>query len=251
MPDDFAYANLTGRPTTPLVRVASLVLPGVGSVHRQIPPYAALWHAANADSIRRPGARWIVLGDSMSQGIGASSFDAGWVNQVSDKFGPDDGYNIVNLSASGARVPDILEQQLPAWRSLPERDDDDPRNDLVTVLIGSNDLLRKQFRDTFTAAFELLLGELPAGTVIATLPQPRRAAIAVNALIDDAVRHRGMVIADMRSRTVASWRGKLAADHFHPNDLGYQGIAKVFHAAIANAVTKKSTEEQSTDPTGR
>ena len=28
------------------------------------------------------------------------------------------------------------------------------------------------------------------------------------------------------------WRGKLAADHFHPNDRGYAGMAEVMRRAV-------------------
>jgi len=180
-------------------------------------------------ALERPGARWVVLGDSMSQGVGASRFDAGWVNQANARL-VESGieYWIINLSASGARVQDVIEQQIPAWRSLPRRADADPRPDLVTVLIGSNDLIRKQYRDDFPARFGALLELLPAGSVVASLPNPRQAAAAANRVLAQAASAGRIRVADLRTGRTASWKGRLAEDHFHPNDRGYTAIADVF-----------------------
>jgi lysophospholipase L1-like esterase len=229
----FDYANLTGRPAGQVVRALGSVLPGVAAVQRQVVPYARSWRAANLAALARPGARWIVLGDSMSQGIGASAFAAGWVNQVHDRLAAEGiDYRLVNLSASGARVQDVLDQQLPALHALPARTGEDPRPDLVTLLIGSNDLFRRRYRDELPDRFRQLLRALPAGAVVASLPNPRRAAAEVNTLITRAAAGGAITVADLRAGQSISWRGRLAEDHFHPNDLGYAGLARVFHAAI-------------------
>ncbi len=234
--DTFSYANLTGRPSAPLVTALAKVLPGVGFVQAQHRAYAQQWRAANLVALTRPGPRWIVLGDSMSQGVGASAFDRGWVNRVNDRLVADGrGYEIVNLSASGARVPDLLEQQLPTWRTLPAAPSTGAnRTDLLTVLIGSNDLLGRRHRESLPGDFERLLDELPPGAVVTTLPQPRAAARAVNELIDAAARAGRIAVVDMRRSGPPSWRGRLAEDHFHPNNEGYQGIADAFYPVIAS-----------------
>jgi lysophospholipase L1-like esterase len=230
----FDYANLTGRPPGRLVAAIGRVLPGVARVERQVQPYAAAWRDANLAALERPGPRWIVLGDSMSQGIGASRFDAGWVNQVQARLIADgQRYEIINLSASGATVADVLAQQLPAWRGVPMRTDSDPRPDLVTLLIGSNDLFRKANRAELPGRFAEVLRELPEGAVVASMPQPRSAAVAANARIAEAVTARGIVVADMQGGGPTSWKGKLAEDHFHPNDDGYAGIAETFYRALS------------------
>jgi hypothetical protein len=106
------YANVTGRPASRFVRAAATLLPGVASVTKQHAPYAQAWLTANRLALQRPGPRWIVFGDSMSQGIGASSFDAGWVNQLHALLAADGiDLPVVNLSASGARVSDVIAQQ--------------------------------------------------------------------------------------------------------------------------------------------
>ena len=44
------------------------------------------------------------------------------------------------------------------------------------------------------------------------------------------------MIAEFRDRRMRSWKGKLSIDHFHPNDLGYAGMA----AIVAEALEKVS-----------
>jgi lysophospholipase L1-like esterase len=234
---EFEYANVTGRPSAPLVVALARVLPGVAAVQSQHGRYAQAWRAANLDALSRPGPRWVVFGDSMSLGVGASRFDAGWVNQVHDQLvAAGHRYEIINLSANGARTSDVLAQQIPAWRSLPPTPSPAGVPDLVTLLIGSNDLLSRPHRERLPAVMARLLDELPDGSVIATLPQPRAAARAANEIIAAARASRHLIVVEMRASGPMSWRGKLADDHFHPNDAGYRGIADAFIDPIRAAI---------------
>ena len=232
------YANVTGRPSSRFLRVAATLSKGVASVQATHAPFAAAWHRANLEALTHAGPRWIVLGDSMSQGIGATAFDRGWVNQLHAKLA-EAGLNlpIINLSASGARLPDVLGQQLPAWRALPPAPGSQDIPDLVTVLIGSNDLMSRTHREALPARFAELIAELPQGAIVATMPQPRAAAQAGNALLHAAADRGDITLVDMRSSGPASWRGLLAADHFHPNELGYAGIADAFYLPVLQSVS--------------
>lgn len=232
---DFSYDNRTGRGPGRVVRTLGLVVPGVRRVWRQAGPYADAWRAHNLVALARPGRRWIVLGDSMSQSIGASSYDAGWVGQLGARLAAT-GHplTVVNLSATGARVPDLLTQQVPAMVSLGARPDD-----LVTVLVGSNDLFGGRAHSAvLPAAFGELLDLLPAGAVVATLPQPRPAADLANRRIEAAATAGHVDVVDMRTAGPTSWRGKLAADYFHPNDAGYAAIADAFEPVVRRALTR-------------
>ena len=224
----FDYSNLSARPPGTAVRVLSRVLRGVRDVQAQVGPYAEQWRVANLAALERSGPLWVALGDSMTQGIGASAYDRGWTGQLGAVAGLPT--RLVNLSSSGARVSDVLERQLPALESL------GATPDLVTLLIGSNDLIRRKRREEFPGSFAALLERLPPGSVVATLPNPSRAAAAGNDALVRAVAERGLRIADLRDRRTSSWKGKLAADHFHPNDAGYAGIAAVFADAITSAL---------------
>ncbi len=209
--------------------VLGTVVPGIGRVHAQTGPYAEAWRARNLTALTRPGPRWVVLGDSLCQSIGAPAPDRGWVDQLHARLGLE--HTVVNLSASGAVAADLLDTQLPVWRALPARTDDDPRPDLLTVLVGSNDLFRRANRRALPGRFRALVDQLPAAAVVATMPQPRQASRAVNAVL--AVTP-GVVVADMGQ--VQSWRGRLADDHFHPDETGYGLIADVFAPSVATAL---------------
>lgn len=228
MTDDipFEYLNLTGRPSGPVVRLLSKVIPGVRQVQEQVRPYAGHWRAANLTALQGSGPLWCALGDSMTLGIGASAFDRGWVGQLAAQDAMPS--RLINLSASGARVADVLDHQLPALASLGV----EPA--LITVLIGSNDLISPRHRKLFPGLFGELLRQLPPGSVVASQPNPSKAAIDANAMLEKIAAQRGLVIAELRDPRPNSWKGKLAADHFHPNDLGYAGIAQVFADAIAD-----------------
>lgn len=220
----FDYSNLSGRPPGPLLRAGMIVSRGIRAVQRQVGPYADRWQRSNAQTLSATGSLWVVLGDSMSQGVGASDYDKGWVGQVRDSLAArGTPYRILNLSTSGARVRDVLDRQLPALEKL------GVKPDLVTVLIGSNDMARAKYRRAMGNDFKMLLDKLPDHAVVANLPGAHGVARTISALI---AADRSIVLADMQAQQSTSWRGKLAADHFHPNDAGYQGMARVFGAAI-------------------
>lgn len=208
--------------------VAARLVPGIGRVRAQEAPFADAWRAANTRALEREAPLWVAMGDSMSQGIGARDISGGWVGQLHSRL--DVGgihLRLVNLSASGARVRDLLHVQLPRLRAL------EAAPALVTVLIGANDMVLRGRRAAAVATFEKLLADLPPGvTVIATLPRRNPQALAINANIDAAAASGRVRMADMRSRTMGSYRGTLADDHFHPNERGYAAIAAVFEAAI-------------------
>ena len=210
------------------VRLSAALSPGVRRVQAQIRPYARAWEESNAAALGATGPLWVALGDSMSQGIGASRYDAGWVSQLQvllEQAGS--AYRVVNLSAYGARAGDVLTRQLPAMRAL------DPGPDLVTVLIGSNDMVSRQRRRDLLSNYREALRQLPPGAVVASPFGNFGLGKQINALIAVEAADRGLsVLNNQGDSNLASWRGKLAEDHFHPNDRGYAGLAESFFQAI-------------------
>ncbi|WP_377642493.1 SGNH/GDSL hydrolase family protein [Oryzobacter terrae] len=235
------YANRTGRRPGAGVRVLRAVVPGVRAVQAQADPHAAAWHDHNRRALSAPGRRWVVLGDSMSQAVGASSWDAGWVDQLAAWLAAA-GHPlvVVNLSATGARTADVVDQQLPVLEALPPATGTS-EPDLVTVLVGSNDLFaggaaRRRLPDDYAR----LVARLPRSAVVATLPQPRTAARRANAHVEAAASTGDLELLDMRSEGPTSWRGRLAADWFHPNDAGYTEIARAFQPHVLRVLGRVS-----------
>ncbi|QKE84733.1 SGNH/GDSL hydrolase family protein [Arthrobacter sp. NEB 688] len=223
------YANRTGRAPGRGVRALGLVLPGVRRVQGTAIPWADAWAAHNRTALTTPGRRWVVLGDSMSQAVGASAWDSGWVDRAAASLAGDGlPLVVVNLSATGARTADVVDQQLPVLRALPPALGTDAP-DLVSVMVGSNDLFAGGgVRDRLPDEFARMVAALPQDAVVATLPQPRTAAHRANAHLEKAVARGALRAVDMRTEGPSSWRGRLAADLFHPNDAGYAELARAF-----------------------
>ena len=226
----FDYDNTSARPPGAFMTALSAVLPGVSAVREQTEPYAAAWRRANAAALVADGPLWVAIGDSMTQGIGASTPTRGWVGQLGDHLtAAGRPHRVVNLSVTGARVQDATDRQLPALRDLVAMGQ---VPDLVTVVIGSNDVVSPRLRAGLTERFAELLEGLPDGVVVANLPNPHREARRVEALLRQRERDGRLVVADMRAHGPRSWRGKLAADKFHPNDAGYAAMAHVLDLAL-------------------
>jgi len=222
------YDNEDRRRPGWFVRLSASLSPGVRKVQAQIGPYARAWERVNAATLSGTGPLWVALGDSMSQGIGASRYECGWVPQLQlllDQAGRP--HRILNLSFYGARVEDVLTRQLPAMREI------DPEPDLLTVLIGSNDMVSRTHRRALLSSYGNLLEQLPSGSVIASPFGNFGLGRKINALIADESAARGLRVLNNRDEaSLASWRGKLAEDHFHPNDVGYAGLAEAFFHTI-------------------
>lgn len=230
MAPDFHYSNRSERPRGPVLSALSAVFPGIRAVQEQVEPYAVWWESHNRRELTRPGPLWVALGDSMTQGIGASAPDRGWVGQLSERLtarGWD--HRLVNLGVNGARVEDVLDRQLPTLEALATP----PA--LVTVVIGSNDVVVRRHRRGLVERFEQLLDRLPAGALVSNLPNPHREARAVDAMLRQRAAAGRLVLVDMRGDGPRSWRGRLASDKFHPNDLGYADMARVVERAVDRA----------------
>jgi lysophospholipase L1-like esterase len=218
----FEYLNLNERHPGWFIRVARRLLPGVALVANEITPYAEAWHERNLEALGSPGPLWVVLGDSLSQGVGASSVENSWVRQTWRALA-DQGvdYRVVNLSFSGARVSDVLDRQIPALAGLAAVPD------LVTVLIGSNDFLRRDLRAQLPGHYRAMLSALPEGTLVATVPAARGVQAELTQMVREAQDAGAVVAVPLHFAA-----GARAQDHFHPDDAGYAAIAADFTPAI-------------------
>ena len=104
--------------------------------------------------------------------------------------------------------------------------------DLVTVVVGSNDLISRRLREALPARLAEVLRRLPPESIVGTQPGERSGALEFNRLVDEAAAEHGLVIAEFRDPRMRSWKGKLSIDHFHPNDLGYAGMAEIVGEAL-------------------
>ncbi|GAA4692407.1 SGNH/GDSL hydrolase family protein [Nocardioides conyzicola] len=223
MPDEnFIYSNLSEHPPGRLLPLLRRHLPGVDRVESEIGRYAAEWHDRNRAALDSTDPLWVVLGDSISQGVGASSVDRGWVALASHALHETHlRHRVLNLSVSGARTADVIHHQIPAMTRLGQ----EPA--LVTVVIGSNDMVRRTFRASLADHYRELIRVLPRGTLVAVLKH------AFGPLAE--VKHDVAVAAaagDVRMVPVRLGFRNLAEDHFHPDDLGHELLANDFYVAL-------------------
>ena len=199
--------------------------------------------AASADDWAEPrggtgGLLYVALGDSVAQGIGASSPRNGYVSLIAERLRDSTGgpVRVVNLSRIGARIRDVLDTQLPALDALGRSPD------IVTVAIGGNDI-RAYDRTTFAAEAGRLAAALPAGAYVADAPyfmhgRWERDADQAAALLRTSATARGLRPVALHDALKAQgWQAMLtqfAADWFHPNDRGHRVWADAFWQEMAD-----------------
>lgn len=187
------------------------------------------------------------IGDSTGQGVGASSPEHALPRVVARGLGRP--VELTVLAKSGARVADVLAQQLPLLKNT--------RPQWVFVGIGGNDVTHLTSRGAFRSAIEKLLDGVAAvhpdhvivlgiGEFASTprFAQPLRFLAGVRGheldtdLRNAANRH-GALYVDIAGRAGPDFvRDPLryhSVDRFHPSDAGYELWAKPTLATIREA----------------
>lgn len=200
---------------------------GVAEIDEQVIPYAESWGRHNEAALAADGPLWVALGDSSSQGIGATDWTGSWVMLVLERLREltAEPWQVVNLSMSGGRFRDVIDTQLP----LLDRHVSSP--DMVTCVIGSNDMMWRRSSDPVLKDARDLAARLPTGTVLSHLGGPGDRRRAVNETFTDAATERAYELFN-----IWHWpspKNALAADRIHPSDLGYEYMADLAWDKIA------------------
>ena len=205
-------------------------LVAVGLLYRSVGSHKRFWQT----EAQKPGEyTYVALGDSAAQGVGALNPQNGYVGLLGKQLREKTGKTVrtVNLSESGARIQDVLQNQIPQLKRL--------KPDLVTIEIGANDIAsfdRKKFEEQFT----ILVNLLPDGTYVSNMPyfgsraSRRQNAFEASRIIEKILRNQNrLVLVDLQS--ITEERDSLrnyAADYFHPNSRAYKNWAEAFWLAI-------------------
>ena len=229
MHPSIAAALAPGQPGW-LVRNAGF-LPGVATTAAQIEIFAAHWRNLAEEALDGEHAHdrtplLVVLGDSLAQGIGASEPNHGYVGRVRRLLAGDGAEPpVVNLSRSGAKIADVLTEQLPALAEVPGQ------ANTVICTVGSNDLVRSTRLGQTKRQMTALIHALPPTAILATVPDKGSvAAMLLNRHLRAEAARANLAIADVAAN-LTTWRGNRAGDRFHPNDRGYTAWVDAFSAA--------------------
>jgi acyl-CoA thioesterase-1 len=196
---------------------------------------------------RAAAVRYVALGDSTVEGVGASAPDRTYVHELSRRLRAIyPRATVDNLGVAGATSADVLARQLDRALSLAP--------DLITLSVGPNDVTGRLPIETFErnveTIFRRLHGETRAATVATLMPDlavtPRfrdaperdaiaRRATAFNEALRRAAKPYGVVLIDLHapSRAEIPRRPELvASDGYHPSDAGYARWAELMWRAI-------------------
>lgn len=190
--------------------------------------------------------RFVALGDSLTEGVGDPADDGwrGWAALLAGGLAESD-VEFTNLAVSGAQTREVLEVQTPAGLAL--------EPDVVSVVIGVNDTLRRTFDiravaarlDRVYAAFTaqeatLLTACLPdPGSMLGlpgSLARPlARRQRAVNEVVHVLSDRYGAVHLHAAEEGWITDRAMWSADRLHPGERGHRQLAVRFHALLAQA----------------
>lgn len=181
---------------------------------------------------------YVAVGASDATGVGASPLTNGYVFRIQDALKAD-GYDVglTNLGIPGGQTDDI--------KQLSDGLSDAINPELITVFVGSNDIVAGITPESFRNDLDSMLEHFQSGTqalvVIANLPDlttlprfveepdpdvtPERIA-AFNAIIADRAAAHGAKLVDLFSEPIQSF--DVSGDGFHPSDSGHERLAGYF-----------------------
>jgi acyl-CoA thioesterase I len=192
---------------------------------------------------------YLALGDSTGVGIGAAR-GGGYPARLAARAGREGrSVRLVNLCVSGARVADLVAEQLAPGLAA--------RPDLVTLGIGINDVTWGTDADAFAREYEraaAALARLGVPVVAVNVPDLTRSPLAagaearralaerlaaVNARIAAAAARHGFPLVDLFAETsqeLTLHPELLSEDQFHPSDRGYERWADAMEPAFERAL---------------
>lgn len=222
-----------------LIPAAAAILAACGGVTRD----------AETGSPEADAVRYVALGDSYTIGTSVDVQES-WPAQLAERV---DGLELVaNLAVNGYTSRDLIERELPELG--------DHRPDLVTVLIGVNDVVQGVSDAEYAANVAVILDEVltqlsadrtvcvatpdytltPQGSRFGDPAAQSERVAGVNAILRDACERRGMAFVPEIfeiSQRVADDPSLVATDGLHPSGAQYRlwtdAIEPVVRRALA------------------
>ncbi len=223
-----------------LTIIAALVLWEATSLlllKQNVEGYKKYWLAQNKKAYKADSIKYVALGDSAAQGLGASQPQKSYVGLIAAQMAKisNEPTQVINLSVSGAKIQDVIDVQVPQLNQL------SIQNTVVTLEIGANEM-RAFDEQSFRAGMDALLSRLPPQTVVAEVPyfgggrlrkhEPN--VLVANVIIHELAEKYGLKVAPLY--TITKSRDNLlvyAADLFHPSNRGYQNWYDAFAQALS------------------
>ena len=186
--------------------------------------------------------RYLALGDSYTIGTGASDESRAWPSIIAARLGAE----LTNPAVNGYTTEDLIRDELPLVRKV--------KPELVTVLIGVNDLVQGRASDAYRRSLRTIYDEVAGTRVVAvSIPtwayvpaaadfggaeQVERMTGVFNGVAREEAAARGFAWVDLGpvSTSRIGSEGWIASDQLHPGDAQYAAWAEVIWPAIRDAV---------------
>lgn len=200
--------------------------------------------------------RLVTLGDSSIAGVGASRLSACLAVQIAERVaaGCDRAVHLRGCGVSGARTADIARQACSLDPAAPP--------DAIVVVVGANDVAHVtppwRYVRTVASAHRGLLDRVDAPVIVCSLPEFRAMTVVGAPLPTLAVVY-GRLLGALQRRTLRRIPGvhwvdgralagpafrrlphAMAADGYHPSDLGYTLLADALAPAVVTALQRSS-----------
>lgn len=191
---------------------------------------------------------YVALGDSLTYGVGADSYQESFPYLLADKLaGENKPLTLIPLAFPGIKTVDIINNFLDQAISL--------QPDVITLLIGVNDIHNKDSLTKFNKHYNDLVSSLKTKTKAdiylislpfigdkTLMPSPWQEiflerTIQFNKEIEKIAIDNDLVFIDITSSTQELFKNNgdhYATDHFHPSSLGY----KLFENLIYERLNK-------------
>ncbi|MDZ7786039.1 MAG: GDSL-type esterase/lipase family protein [Candidatus Saccharibacteria bacterium] len=196
----------------------------------QVARYDAHWERVAARESPEDALTYLALGDSAAQGIGATSPQRGYVGLIAKSLENKHQRPVhtINISKTGARLQDCIDEQLPRLTKLSP--------DVVTIQIGANNM--KDFSpDNFQKRMNTIMQALPEHAAISDIPYfgggrhrgLEDNVLRANQIIHGLAKKHRLSVAPLHEFTKD--RDSLltySADLFHPGNIGYKNWHDAF-----------------------
>lgn len=211
-----------------LSSVGGLLSDGIAAINSTVEPRAQFWDKWNNQTLTKEGPLWVALGDSVTQGIGSSTPATSYVSIILRRLTQRSGlqWRVINLSMSGGRFADVTNHQLPTMR------DNELKPDLVTSIIGSNDVMWRRHKEKIHRDAQEMLNDLPAESFLSKVSRSKKKGrrTVINDAFAEAAKNSHIKL--FNAWNWPSGEGMWAEDRFHPNDHAYRLIANNLWLAL-------------------
>lgn len=196
-------------------------------LYSQLSRYKTFWETQNAQHYPEDSILYIALGDSTAQGIGATSPMRSYPGLISKELSERRGkpVRLINLSKSGAKVKDAIDQQIPAMQSYKP-----DQNTVITVEIGANDMINFDAAK-FEYEMDVFMGKIPKNALISDVPyfgesrfkNKQSNVVKANEIMYKLAAKHGFELVPLHKQMESNGGIKtFAVDWFHPSNTAYR-----------------------------